>query len=187
VNRLFAAVPLEQNVLKALKAPLKELSHYKGIVRPVSEGHLHITIKFIGDTDDTRTDALCRHFSSLNIHKDDTSPRITLKGVGAFPSLARASVLWCGIKDDEILQKLYRSIEEYSVSHGCNADTRSFSPHITLARIARDKKPPETLINYFKFHSNHQYAFLSVKRAVLYKSVLTPQGPLYTEIAECLI
>ena len=56
-------------------------------------------------------------------------------GVGAFPNARAPKVVWAGIKESIELTKLQKSVDERLSSIGLEAETRPFTPHLTLCRI----------------------------------------------------
>jgi 2'-5' RNA ligase len=56
-------------------------------------------------------------------------------GVGAFPSVAKPSVLWVGVEAPAALSALQREIEAAMVELGFDPEERAYHPHITVGRI----------------------------------------------------
>ena len=67
---------------------------------------------------------------------------------------------------------------------GFAAETRSFRPHITLARIRRDTGVPSAMKDYLKKNAETGYGKSRFSSIILYESQLTKTGPIYTKIAE---
>jgi len=130
---------------------------------------LHITMKFFGETD-----KLVSIKEKLSELEGEIAPfSVSLKGIGAFPSAQRAMVLWVGIEEGQNnLKELFSSIENKIVNLGFEKEDRAFSPHITFGRIKKGKYSlPENLD--FSFDS------FPVNELTLFKSTLTPKGPIY--------
>jgi 2'-5' RNA ligase len=67
---------------------------------------------------------------------------LSLAGLGAFPSPAHAQVLWAGVTDGTPeLERIAREIDEAFAALGVPREERSFSPHVTLARLGRRARP----------------------------------------------
>lgn len=65
-------------------------------------------------------------------------------------------------------------IEQVVIAAGCDAETRPFSPHITLARL---KDVPRTLVvPYLAQHESFSRGPFEVKEFRLYSSALSRQG-----------
>ena len=66
---------------------------------------------------------------------------------------------------------------------GLRPEERGFSPHITLARV-RTGKNREKLMHEIMGRVDEDFGNMKVKHIRLKKSVLTPNGPIYTILAE---
>jgi len=70
--------------------------------------------------------------------------QLQLKGVGAFPSLRRAQVIWVGLEGElEKLQNLQNQLESSLVPLGFPRESRGFTPHLTLARLRETATPQQ--------------------------------------------
>jgi len=68
---------------------------------------------------------------------------IEVRGVGAFPSVARPRVVWAGIGEgDSVLQSLTERLRQGLIARGFSAERRPFVPHATLHRI---RSPRDTV------------------------------------------
>lgn len=167
--RLFVAVDLPESV----KEMLADLSRELGEVRRVAADQLHLTLRFIGDADEESFQRLKTALSAV------TSPPfpLTLEGVGCFPSLRRPRVIWVGITSEERLALLQLAVEKAVTTVGIPPEDRSFSAHITLARL-KDAAPAE----FAAFQARHG-AFrtepFTVEAFHLYSSTLTAGGALH--------
>ena len=104
-------------------------------VRWVPPENLHLTLRFLGETEETGVAPLT---AALDVVTAGTAPcRLTLGPLGAFPDARRPRVLWLGLKgaDTAALRSLQRRIEERVTGLGWEHEGRPFSPHLTLGRI----------------------------------------------------
>jgi 2'-5' RNA ligase len=176
--RLFAGLDLPAATLHSLEELLDRL-------RPVARirwslpANLHITTKFIGEWPEERLDHLKAALA-------DVGPRVPVavrvRRVGFFPNPHAPRVFWCGIEAPG-LEALAASTDRATAALGIPAETRPFSPHLTLARIADriDLQPLREAIAAMPpldFESFEAAAFF------LYRSVLRPSGSVYTKLAE---
>ncbi len=60
---------------------------------------------------------------------------ISVRGVGWFPDLRRPNVFWAGVAAGEPLARLAHATEQAVSALGIPAETRAYSPHLTLARV----------------------------------------------------
>ena len=175
--RLFVAIEIPQ-AARALAedafAPLRELFPK---ARWVPGENLHVTLKFLGWTYPRLTDWVRAQVGAI---ADERSPLETrLAGVGAFPSSARARVLWVGLEDlrgqmAEIAQAL-----DAGLSREFRPENRAFRPHLTLAR----SDPPLKLPADFETTVLESEPF-PVERLVLFRSHLQRPAPRYERVAE---
>lgn len=181
MNRLFIGLPVDLKIIEKLNPVLVKLSSCKDTVKTVSPAHMHITMKFLGSTDsETESKILQILPDTLKKHAPLSYDAV---GLGAFPSIQKASVLWCGIKSDtSALLSLHGDIEKAMESLGFIRETRAFSPHITVARIRKGSNLPPPIIHYFQNESMTRFGSSLFNKIILFKSDLTSEGPHYTEL-----
>ena len=179
-HRIFMALPIH-NISDSLLNVNDELKQFQNILKLVPPENFHITLKFIGNTEEND---FCRIVSDF---KNFTVPfkkiPFTLTGLGSFPKINRANVLWCGIKcNTEPLLHLKGEIEKLLSKYKIKKDANSFKAHLTLARVRKNKKIPVELIEYFEARKNSKYGEGHFDSLILFESQLTPTGPIYKEI-----
>lgn len=138
--RLFLALNLPEELRHALHAaagPLREaVPRGIGWARPEA---LHLTLKFLGDVESQRMEALVP--ALRDVAGAHVPVRLALRGVGAFPSLARPRVVWLGIEATPRLELLQHDLEAACARHGFEVEGRPFRPHITLGRVRPGATP----------------------------------------------
>jgi 2'-5' RNA ligase len=180
--RLFFAMPAE-GMEEALRPVHEELAGYRRALKAVKPGNYHITLKFLGETDRDILGRLTNDFRAL----DPGLPPLpfTLRGLGAFPDIRRARVLWCGLDLDlAAVERVRLLIEDLSAKHGFAKEPRPFQPHLTLARVRKDMKVPSDCAAYVTAHKDTVFGSSLFDRIVLFKSELRKAGPLYTVLEE---
>jgi len=148
-------------------------------VKAVAAKNLHITLKFLGDTDsDSITEITDRLYFSTQ-----SKPAITLGivGLSAFPRHTRPSVVWAGIEDSGTLAEIAEKLQAELKPLGFKRDKRLFQPHLTLARVRG--KPPEELFTLINNHQSTDFGTASVDSIELIQSELRPEGARYTLLA----
>ena len=103
---------------------------------------------------------------------------------GAFPSLRKPRVLWVGVQAPEQLQILQKGIEDQTPRLGYAREDRPFSPHLTLARMARTASPDE-IRRTGEAIKDFEVSFLGAMRVEeihLFQSELQKGGPIYTQL-----
>ncbi|MCU0576731.1 MAG: RNA 2',3'-cyclic phosphodiesterase [Desulfobacterota bacterium] len=169
--RTFVALPLPDAVKVTLDGAITQLKTRNHGVRWVKPDGLHLTLKFLGDIPEERVAKL-----SADLDRAASEcPRLslTLSGLGAFPGIKRARVVWAGLAGDVTgLGNLARSIDKMCSTHGIAEEHRPFSGHITLGRL----KTP-TVVDLGIGPVTGMFMAWEV---LLYRSLLTPGGAQYT-------
>lgn len=181
-RRLFIALPVDDEIThRSLQKKILSLEKFSHILRIVSQDNFHITIKFFGSVETDIADNLIANFKLLPGLKKIP---FSLEGIGAFPSADHPSVIWAGVKCDENpLNEIVQTVELFASSNGFPAESRKFSPHLTLARIKKEKKVPAELKKFIKEERGASSELSVFKELVLFESVLKKTGPEYKKIS----
>ncbi|TFF89358.1 MAG: RNA 2',3'-cyclic phosphodiesterase [Promethearchaeota archaeon] len=146
-----------------------------------------MTVKFLGDIKESKAPKIYEILNKEINEKilDDEVYNYTLKGAGQFRSY---SVIWIEFEGDlDFLQKVKDQIEEkLNERLKIKKDKRrKFKPHLTIARLRKNRinyKTFDTFKNIIKDNQNTKFGDFSIKEIKLKKSVLTPQGPIYSDL-----
>jgi 2'-5' RNA ligase len=183
--RVFVAARLPESVLAAIGGLQERLAARGFGVRWVVVGNIHLTVKFLGEIDDGQLDGITR---VLNRTVCSFAPfRLTAAGVGVFPRLNRARVIWVGLKGQLAeLRALRNAIEGDLEAVGHRRDKRPFTGHLTLGRVKKTIAPSElrTAIDAVGDFASEPFM---VDRVVLFRSDLRPSGAAYTELRQFLL
>jgi 2'-5' RNA ligase len=141
--RTFIAIELHaevQNKLAAHQRRLRALLRPPGLdkcIRWSPTANAHLTLRFLGETTDEQAHTIARALPEICAHHAQFG--LVLNGFGCFPNLNKPRVLWLGMGGAiEALQQLQAEIEGMVQALGMPAETRPFSPHITLGRVKRN-------------------------------------------------
>ena len=135
--RTFLAIDLPSSLHSTIGQKQEILKRELAGISWVKSENLHITLKFLGDTPETKIDELQQVVTQAV--KGIPSFVITLRGFGAFPDKRAPRTLWTGIEGDtEILVSLANQIESAVAPLGFPPESKPFRPHLTLARIKRN-------------------------------------------------
>jgi 2'-5' RNA ligase len=179
--RLFIAVKISDAIRSELAEFVDQFLQFPGKVKWVEPQNMHLTLKFLGETDSKLLDKV--KSATAAAAKGLGAFDVTLSGCGAFPNLRAPKVFWVGINDDKMrLRSLAQQIDSNMVGLGYEREARPFSPHLTLARV----KEPERLELIKEAFGNAKFPpqTLGVKAIYLIESRLRPDGPVYTDVAE---
>jgi RNA 2',3'-cyclic 3'-phosphodiesterase len=129
--RCFVAVPAGDEVRAALSAAVERWRVIPGLdgLRWSDADSWHVTLGFLGGVEPRSVPLLVERLRSA-VDRHETADHRTA-GVGAFPSAARARVVWHGVDDpDRGLDRLASSVRA-ALSLTAEGPLR---PHVTLAR-----------------------------------------------------
>ena len=170
--RLFVALTLPEDV-KHLAAALQDEG---GPVRWTRLAQLHLTLRFIGETEDEA--GLIAALRTVQ-HAPFS---LRLKGVGTFPNRRRPRLLWTGVEGDtHALADLQRQVEQAVVHTGSDPESRRYHPHVTVGRFRR---PKATWAQRFcERHQAFEAPPFPVTAFHLYQSDLQPSGAVLTQRA----
>jgi len=159
---------------------IKKLKRAGGNVRWVKPENMHFTIKFFGEITEDEVEnidnVIKTHLGAFNKFK------IKVSGINTFPPLPKnPRVVWAGIEDFEELEKIHKTLRPAFQKIGFPEEYREFKPHLTLGRV-KNTSGISGLKKAIEKNQNEFFGELEVNALVLYKSKLTPQGPIYTAI-----
>ena len=175
--RCFVAVDVSERAREQVGRLLGALRPSVPGVRWVRPDRMHLTLVFLGEVDDRFVD---RARQALEGATSGAAPfRARLGGLGAFPSPGRARVVWVGMKEGrDALCGLQQRVESALEGAGYRPERRPFSPHLTLGRLRTPGDvAPACAVDFTSDGFN-------IDRVVMYRSVLAPEGPEYTRLAE---
>ena len=168
-------ISIDVPITDEISSLLQSLRAIKGIKVP-PEGQIHLTLKFLGDTDDKKVTKLC---ASLREALSDTpSFDVNIEDLGAFPNKRNPRVLWMGVKEPERLIGLADIVDDTVKSMNLRCDDKKFSPHITVGRI--DGRPD--LKEIFRNYKGKGFCSFRCSSVMVMKSELTPRGAIHTVI-----
>jgi len=130
--RLFVAIEIPEEIRRTLAVFLQELRPIAPQVKWVRAENLHVTLKFLGHTDDAKLPELERTLGTIR----STAPvTLNFRGLGFFPNEKRPRVFWAGIDASGNLKTIAGDIDHAAHPLGFPLEERPFSPHLTLARF----------------------------------------------------
>ncbi len=152
----------------------------------VNPDGVHITLKFLGYVAADRIEII---EGALHQATGDQSRfRLSVDGVGGFPTLNRPRVVWAGVKGDlGRLSVLQSQVEGAMERLGFPEEKRGFTPHLTLARVRETASIGEMRLigQAVKEFSNTSVEPrpIEVGAVSLMRSELSRQGARYSRLA----
>lgn len=175
--RTFLAIPVACS--DPLKSLLKKLRRFQPGVKIGEESQLHVTLAFLGDTNRALIPELARVVAE--VASAEQVQNIQLQGLGAFPSLDRASVVWVGFEEAQAIRRMAEQVATRCEKLGFARDTRPFHPHLTVARV----KGPSSreLRQFIEQNLNVDLGTTLISSIDVIRSDLSRTGPAYTTLA----
>ena len=164
--RLFIAVQLSDEMKASVTGAMHELKKAGVKGSYVPSQNLHLTLAFIGETKETAAIKAAMETISFKPF------RLSLSEMGTFGDL-----LWVGLKGNQGLSALVRSVRGALDAAGISYDDKKFVPHITIVRKATGRIPAVTVPE----------ETMSVGHIAVMRSDRIKSGMLYTEVGrvEC--
>lgn len=177
--RIFIAMDVKDanSISNMLKVQRDILNHAKG-ARPVSKEQLHFTLLFIGEINNSMLNSIIDRMNSIRFEPI----HVEYKGVGAFPSISDARIVWVGVDDNSAsrLKGLAGRVEDAMRPLGFKSD-KGFTPHITLLRI-KDRVRDQALISTISKYKDTYFGNDLLDEIKVKKSDLLPNGAVYTDL-----
>ena len=175
--RSFIAIDLSENIRNFLGALSQELNKHlsKGDVRWVQPDNIHLTLRFLGETENDKLDLITKgmDYSAGHIEPFD----LVLGKLGCFPSAKRPRVIWVGFQNNiEGLSSLQSSLEEKIVALGWKPEGRKYHPHLTLGRVKNSPAVVKAQLPWGREIGNRR---IEARAIALYESRLRPSGAEY--------
>jgi 2'-5' RNA ligase len=177
--RAFIAVEVPDDLKAGIDPVLSDLSSLGRDLKVVRRENLHFTVKFLGNIS---TDMIDPITNCIRSQETALGFEMVVEGVGAFPSARKPRVIWIGARcrENEFVQ-MARGIDGELVELGFDRE-RSYVPHLTVAR-SRNRRGTPRAAEFVEKMGNLTIGDMTVDRISLKKSVLTPAGPIYSDIA----
>jgi RNA 2',3'-cyclic 3'-phosphodiesterase len=176
--RLFIAIQLTEEIRNALRVFLTELRMTAFKTKWVRPENLHVTLKFLGNTDAAKLHAIEKSLSEI---RSNESVTLDFRGLGFFPNERRPRVFWIGMEASPNLALLAEVIDREMHKLGYALENRPFSPHLTLARFEPPGMPPQ-LSAAVKQNAARTFGCLTTREFHLIESKLKPTGAEYTTL-----
>jgi 2'-5' RNA ligase len=183
--RLFIALALPEAVKPGMERAQADLRQAlpEGGARWTKRDQFHLTLKFLGEMDAQRCEALanavrgaCQGFAALELRAE---------GIGFFPDLRRPRVIWAGVSDPQgQLPRLQHAVEAAARDFTAEASSERFTGHITLGRIkAIRRAEAEGLAKLAAGLAARFFGAWTADKVEIIRSQLAPDGAHYTTLA----
>jgi|GEM_PF-245545 2'-5' RNA ligase len=178
--RLFLAFLLSESLRDNLVAGQARLQASNPDVRWSSRENLHLTVKFLGDRDDTLLPDVM--YNAEWIAGECASFRFRVQGVSFFPRhKPDIKTIWAGVHSGvaewrAVAEKAQEAFAPFGV-----AQDGGLVPHITLGRV-RSSTGKEALREAISQEAETEFGTQEATHLTLVQSTLDPDGAIYTEL-----
>ncbi len=179
--RSFIAFDIDdEQIIKRFSEAQQMLARTGADLKLVKPENIHVTMRFLGNITPPMVDSIYEAMQKVSF-----SPfEVEIRGLGAFPKLQYARVIWAGIsKGAEQLSNISVQLEPKLRELGFRPDPKGFSPHLTIARVKSGRNKVE-LIRCIKDSVDYEFGTVKAESLRLKRSVLTPKGPIYSTLKE---
>jgi len=183
VKRIFIAIDISDEARRRAADHIEKMGELAKCVRVSWERpeKLHVTLKFLGNVEDELIDrisdgvaAIAGRFAPFEMAVAET---------GVFPRGKQPRVLWLGIENtDHSLREIASQVDSRISRLGFEKEKRSFSPHLTIARIREPQKAKRLAESHLQ--SRFGRVEFKVSELMVYESVLKPTGSVYNVLSK---
>jgi 2'-5' RNA ligase len=179
MKRLFIAIkimdlPDVKNVYEFVKSSLESER-----IKWVEIWNLHLTLVFLGDTEEEKLTELKTAIDNLTIQFQHF--QLTIKSAGVFKSIENPTAIWFGIDSNQVLEEIKKTLDYNLNKIGLTQENKKFKPHLTIGRpkLIKDKL---NLKNIIEGLQGKLISIQLIDKIILYESKLTQEGPIYKSI-----
>jgi 2'-5' RNA ligase len=174
--RIFVGIEITNNDITNSIKEFQEKVNIDG--KPVELQNLHFTLQFLGEISEEIAEKIIQSLKTIEFSSFD----VNLEGIGAFPKPKFPRVIWVGTDEigGNMLIRLSKKVEKVLEPLGFFSD-KPFKPHITVFRI---KKKIGDISGELENHKMVNFGVQKVSNIKLKKSVLTANGPIYSDLVE---
>ena len=172
MHRLFVAIRPPEHIRDRLIDAMDDSPE----LRWVGDDQLHLTLRFIGEVEGPLADDIALALGRIRFAHFD----LGVAGVGLFERRA-GGALWAAVHPKEPVAALAAKIERACVGAGLAPESRTFRPHITLARWNR--RSAAAAQSFLERNRALTAPPFPVDRFILCESRLSRHGPHYEVVA----
>ncbi|MBD3378913.1 MAG: RNA 2',3'-cyclic phosphodiesterase [Candidatus Omnitrophica bacterium] len=179
--RTFVALELAPEMKSELCGLIRSLKSSGAQVKWARSGNLHLTLKFLGDVDESSVPLISEALSRVS--GEVPFFRISFSGIGVFPSWSRPRVIWAGVsRGKKEVEALAAAVSSALESLGFEREKRAFRAHLTLGRVRGGRNTGK--LREAAEKAVIPAAVLPVKKVTLFRSELDPGGAMHSVLRE---
>ncbi|MGH7774843.1 MAG: RNA 2',3'-cyclic phosphodiesterase [Candidatus Binatia bacterium] len=177
--RAFVGVRIDPNVVEKICEVQSQLKRSLIGIRWVGRENLHFTLKFLGAVEEEKVAPIANGLEQAL----RAIPPFTIigRGIGVFPGIKRARVLWVGL-EGKTLGSLAMEVERALEPIGFEREKRDFRPHLTIGRWRDFSTQSEKLKQEIERWKDYDFGESWVEAVIFFQSVLRPEGAVYSPL-----
>jgi len=148
-------------------------------IKWIETGILHLTLFFLGDTDEKLIPVISEKLKRLSV--EFTPFELEFEGIGIFKNLRDPRIIWIGTRKNDVIRKLKSRIDDELFRLGFEGEKREYKPHLTIGRAKwiRNRSILEEIV---KFYKDCKIQRAEIKEMIYYESILKSEGPEYVPL-----
>ncbi|MBA3631265.1 MAG: RNA 2',3'-cyclic phosphodiesterase [Acidobacteria bacterium] len=183
MKRIFTAIDISVEAKRKVSSYIETLRREFPKLRVgwAKTEKLHLTLKFLGDTEESKTAELSQAIEK--IARENPSFKLRILETGIFPSMSKPRILWLALKDERgSLAKINEQLESACEKLGFAPEKRNFKPHLTIARLREPNKSKDLV----EKHLNNMFETIEFEASeiIIYESKLQSSGSIYSVVSK---
>ncbi len=175
--RVFIAVRVTQKIIDSAVKIQEKLTVPDCKVKWVEPYNLHVTLKFIGETDEKNFAAVENIMNG--VFKKIKPFDVSFRGCGVFPNTQSPRVVWVGIGEGEqFLKSITEKLNDTLAMLNVPSEEWRFAGHLTLGRI-KGRQGVGSLLQSLGEVPEDTLGSMTVDNVELMESKLSSSGPEY--------
>jgi len=183
MKRIFVAVDISEEARRKAAAYIEILRKEFPKIRVGWDKteKLHLTLKFLGDTEEKHLRELEKQVEKIAAGM--TNFELQIAETGVFPNGRNPRVLWIDVKDEQgNLAKINGRLEAECEKIGFAREKRKYVPHLTIGRIREPNRARELVRKHLE--NKFEPVEFAVSEIVIYESKLLPTGSVYSVMSK---
>ncbi|MDJ0802791.1 MAG: RNA 2',3'-cyclic phosphodiesterase [Desulfobacterales bacterium] len=180
--RTFLAFNPPEDTVRRIERLQHRLQAEGLAVRWVEPANIHLTLKFLGETDPAAGEGIERAMQAAVAGQAPLE--MALGGLGGFPRLSRPRVLWQAVAGEvDRLEVIQQALDVRLTRCGFEREKRPFRAHLTIGRIRRPQRWRTADAAIARRMQDLPLVPFTVDTLIWYESRLCPGGAQYTALA----
>lgn len=177
--RCFLGSKLDESLVDDVSQVKDDFKAINADIKFVKDENLHFTVKFLGEIGKSKVEKVDKVEGRL----EDYDPfQFELKGAGVFPSKGYIRVIWIGVGEGyEKFRGMLEDIDGVLSEEGFEEENKDIVPHMTIGRVKSGRNKGR-IVSRVEELEGKVIGRMRLNEVTLFKSDLTPQGPVYKRL-----